>query len=216
MFLRVTRHRYARSISCARWIWPSETARRDADNRTNRREPAIIVPDMRGGKYVTVTSVSLASMNVFNGPTGAGGICHLRRHRRIDSMVAQGGAAMSGVAMSDLMLLSEAQMRRITPYFPLSHGIPRVDDRRIYLCPSQRIALARRAQGIRSPQDDLQSLHPLEQTWCVQSNFGRTHDQPREAGTIDDRCYPFESTSHGSQPAKKGDAPRRIGRPKAV
>jgi putative transposase len=70
-------------------------------------------------------------MNVFNAPTGAGGICHLRRHRRIDSMVAQGGAAMSGVAMSDLMLLSEAQMRRITPYFPLSHGIPRVDDRRI-------------------------------------------------------------------------------------
>ena len=28
-------------------------------------------------------------------------------------------------------LLSEAQMRRIEPYFPLSHGIPRVDDRRI-------------------------------------------------------------------------------------
>lgn len=33
--------------------------------------------------------------------------------------------------MSDLWLLSEAQMRRIEPYFPLSHGIPRVDDRRI-------------------------------------------------------------------------------------
>ena len=28
-------------------------------------------------------------------------------------------------------MLSEAQMRRIEPYFPLSHGIPRVDDRRI-------------------------------------------------------------------------------------
>jgi putative transposase len=41
-------------------------------------------------------------------------------------MVAQGGAAMS-----DSMLLSEAQMRRIEPYFPLSHGIPRVNDRRI-------------------------------------------------------------------------------------
>jgi transposase len=27
--------------------------------------------------------------------------------------------------------LSDAQMRRIEPYFPLSHGIPRVDDRRI-------------------------------------------------------------------------------------
>ena len=28
-------------------------------------------------------------------------------------------------------LLSEAQMRRIAPFFPLSHGIPRVDDRLI-------------------------------------------------------------------------------------
>ena len=28
-------------------------------------------------------------------------------------------------------LLSEAQMRRIEPYFPLSHGVPRVDDRRV-------------------------------------------------------------------------------------
>ena len=31
--------------------------------------------------------------------------------------------------MSDLLWLSQAQMRRIQPYFPLSHGIPRVDDR---------------------------------------------------------------------------------------
>ena len=28
-------------------------------------------------------------------------------------------------------LLSAAQMRRIEPYFPLSHGVPRVDDRLI-------------------------------------------------------------------------------------
>ena len=33
--------------------------------------------------------------------------------------------------MSDLMLLSEAQMRRIEPYLPLSHGVSRVDDRLI-------------------------------------------------------------------------------------
>ena len=33
--------------------------------------------------------------------------------------------------MVDLFLLSEAQMRRIEPFFPLSHGIPRVDDRRV-------------------------------------------------------------------------------------
>ncbi|MDG2479581.1 MAG: transposase, partial [Alphaproteobacteria bacterium] len=33
--------------------------------------------------------------------------------------------------MDDLCLLSEAQMRRIETFFPLSHGIPRVDDRRV-------------------------------------------------------------------------------------
>ena len=33
--------------------------------------------------------------------------------------------------MSDLIWLTEAQMRRIEPYFPFSHGVPTVDDRRI-------------------------------------------------------------------------------------
>ena|SRR6516162_5432527 len=33
--------------------------------------------------------------------------------------------------MADLFLLTEAQMRWIEVYFPLSHGIARVDDRRI-------------------------------------------------------------------------------------
>ena len=33
--------------------------------------------------------------------------------------------------MSDLIGLSAAQMRRIEPYFPLSHGVPRVYDRRV-------------------------------------------------------------------------------------
>ncbi len=28
--------------------------------------------------------------------------------------------------MNDLIWLSAAQMRRIEPYFPLSHGVPRV------------------------------------------------------------------------------------------
>ena len=33
--------------------------------------------------------------------------------------------------MAEFRWLSEAQMRWISPYFPLSHGIPRVDDRRV-------------------------------------------------------------------------------------
>jgi transposase len=33
--------------------------------------------------------------------------------------------------MGDLFLLSERQMARISPHFPLAHGVPRVDDRRV-------------------------------------------------------------------------------------
>jgi transposase len=33
--------------------------------------------------------------------------------------------------MGDLFLLSERQMARISPFFPLSRGVPRVDDRRV-------------------------------------------------------------------------------------
>ena len=33
--------------------------------------------------------------------------------------------------MSDLFWLADKQMRRIEPYFPFSHGIPRVDDKRV-------------------------------------------------------------------------------------
>jgi transposase len=33
--------------------------------------------------------------------------------------------------MSNLHWLSEDQMSRLRPYFPKSHGVPRVDDRRV-------------------------------------------------------------------------------------
>ena len=33
--------------------------------------------------------------------------------------------------MGDLFLLSERQMARISPFFPLAHGVPRVDVRRV-------------------------------------------------------------------------------------
>lgn len=33
--------------------------------------------------------------------------------------------------MSDLIWLSDKQMRLLEPHFPLSHGVPRVDDRRV-------------------------------------------------------------------------------------
>lgn len=33
--------------------------------------------------------------------------------------------------MGELFLLTDAQLRRIEAWFPLSHGVPRVDDRRV-------------------------------------------------------------------------------------
>ena len=33
--------------------------------------------------------------------------------------------------MSDQFWLSETQLKKIEPYFPLSHGVPRVDDRTV-------------------------------------------------------------------------------------
>jgi len=33
--------------------------------------------------------------------------------------------------MRDLFWLTEVQLSRIEPFFPLSHGVPRVDDRRV-------------------------------------------------------------------------------------
>src|SRR5512136_1642634 len=33
--------------------------------------------------------------------------------------------------MDDLFLLRERQMAMISPFFPLAHGVPRVDDRRV-------------------------------------------------------------------------------------
>ena len=33
--------------------------------------------------------------------------------------------------MDGLFLLSEAQMRRIEAFLPMSHGIPSIDDRRV-------------------------------------------------------------------------------------
>ncbi|NHO43304.1 transposase [Acetobacter fabarum] len=33
--------------------------------------------------------------------------------------------------VSDVFMLSERQMERIEPFFPLAHGVPRVNDRRV-------------------------------------------------------------------------------------
>ncbi|MBO1360474.1 hypothetical protein J2D73_11810 [Acetobacter sacchari] len=63
--------------------------------------------------------------------------------------------------MSDLFLLSERQMDLIKPYFPLAHGLSRVDDRRVlngigYMVPDD--FQQRRPERMRLTQDFMQRL----------------------------------------------------------
>jgi transposase len=41
------------------------------------------------------------------------------------------GPELTGVMMSNLFWLTNEQMERLKPFFPKSHGKPRVDDRRV-------------------------------------------------------------------------------------
>ena len=61
--------------------------------------------------------------------------------------------------MSDQFWLTPAQLNRIKPHFPLSHGVPRVDDLRVISgiihVIKPRFAMAGRAFGLRPSQDTL-------------------------------------------------------------
>lgn len=61
--------------------------------------------------------------------------------------------------MSNLFWLTEAQMARLRPFFPKSHGRPRLDDLRVLsgidLHQPQWLAMVRCAEGIWTGQDAL-------------------------------------------------------------
>ena len=78
--------------------------------------------------------------------------------------------------MSDLIWLSQAQMRRIEPYFPLSHGVARVDDQRVIsgIIFVIRNGLRWRDAPRESAQDRLLSVRALEPSWRVQQDICRT------------------------------------------
>ncbi|MDD2966879.1 MAG: transposase [Desulfovibrionaceae bacterium] len=76
--------------------------------------------------------------------------------------------------MRTLFYLSENQLERIKPFFPRSHGIPRVDDRRVV---SGIIYVIKHglqwkdAPEEYGPQDAVQSVHQVEQARYFQQNF---------------------------------------------
>jgi transposase len=100
----------------------------------------------------------------------------------------------------------------------LSHGVPRVDDRRII---SGIIFIIRNGLRWRDAPKEYgphktiyKPLHPLEPARRVQPDLRRAGGERREARSVDDRCDAPQSAPDGGQPAQKGDDPRRIGRTK--
>ena len=104
--------------------------------------------------------------------------------------------------MTDLFLLSRVQMRRIERYFPLSHGIARVDDRRIVsaivfvIKNGQRwfrAALAKRGIAVCIPSKSNRKVAiPYDallykQRHKIENMFGRLKDW-RRIHTRYDRC----------------------------
>ncbi len=120
--------------------------------------------------------------------------------------------------MADLFLLSEAQMRRIEPYFPLSHGIARVDDRRVI---SGIVFVIRNGLRWRDAPREYgphKTIYNRFVRWSRLGVFNRIFAElARKAGKprpVDDRRDPSEGAPHRRQSPKKGAVPRRIGRTK--
>lgn len=69
---------------------------------------------------------------------------------------------------------SDTQRRQIEPYFPLSHGVPRVDNRRVIsgiIFAIRNGMRGRDAPRIATGKDNLQPLHPLKQGLASSTRF---------------------------------------------
>ena len=120
--------------------------------------------------------------------------------------------------MTDLFLLSRVQMRRIEWYFPLSHGVARVDDRRIVSAIVFVIKNGLRWRDAPRDYGPHKTIYNRFVRWSrlgrVQQDFRRTGGQGRQTGADHDRRHASEGASHRREPFKKGPVPRRIGRTK--
>jgi transposase len=111
-------------------------------------------------------------------------------------------------------LLTTAQMQRLSPHFPRSRGIPRVDDRRVL---SGIIYVIRHGLQWRDAPPAYgphKTLYNRFVRWSVRPHLRRPGGRGRPAVAADDRCHASEGASHRRQPAQKGAFPRCIGRTK--
>jgi putative transposase len=121
--------------------------------------------------------------------------------------------------MSRVPLLTEAQMRRIEPFFPISRGLRRVDDRRVI---SGIIYVIRNGlQWKDAPRgySPHKTLYNRFVRWSRLGVFDRIFKalvaRAAHTGTADDRQHPPQGAPDSRQLAKKGmlhaasDAPAR-------
>lgn len=121
--------------------------------------------------------------------------------------------------MSDLYWLMDEQMARLSPYFPRSHGKPRVDDRRVL---SGIIFVNRNGLRWRDAPREYgphKTLYNRWKRWGAMGVFVRMMEglSAPEGRVPDryDRCDLSQATPHGIEPwGKKGDLGRLIGRTK--
>src|ERR1700735_2151693 len=128
-------------------------------------------------------------------------------------------ARRGGFAMTDLFLLSPAQMRRIERYFPLSHGIARVDDRRIVIAIVFVIKNGIRCPDARrgwSTQDGLQSVCPLKPPGGVQQDFRSVGAQGGKPERVMIDATHLKAHRTAASLLKKGLFPDILDAPKAA
>jgi len=109
-------------------------------------------------------------------------------------------------------------MRRIEPYFPQSHGMPRVDDRRVISGIVFVIRNGLRWRDVPPGYGPHKTIYNRFVRWSrlgiFNKIFRRAGAQGWQAAPTDDRRDPSKSASHRRQPFKKGSVPRCIGRTK--
>ena len=123
--------------------------------------------------------------------------------------------------MSNLFWLSEAQMDRLRPFFPKSHGKPRVDDRRVF----SGITFINR-NGLRwfdAPKDNgpAKTLYNRWKRWSENGIFARimvglAAESAEHKTIMIDATYLKAHRTASSCGSKKGRAGARSGERKAA
>ena len=118
--------------------------------------------------------------------------------------------------MRTLFYLSESQLERIKPFFPRSHGAPRVDDRRVV---SGIIRVIRHGLQWKDAPDEYgphKTLYNRLVRWSRRGVFNKTFIALANKTPFDGSLmiHPSQGLPHGGKPARKGDSSRLAGRTK--